>query len=68
MVGISLVAGEQWGLLDDQQFQPGDPLMEISDRVGSPLEPGEPAFQRDPVPGKLLPFLLQACLLSGVGW
>jgi hypothetical protein len=35
--------------------------------VGSPLEPGEPAFQIDPVRGELLSILLQAGLLPRVG-
>ena len=41
--------------------------MEIGDSVGGPFEPGEPAFERDPALGKLLPLLLEASLLSRVG-
>ena len=67
-MGIWLVAAEHWGLLDDQQFQPGDPLMEISDGIGGSLKPGEPAFQRESVLGELLPLLLEASLLPRVGW
>jgi hypothetical protein len=55
------------GLLGNQRFQARDPLMEISDGVGGPLESSEPAFQGHSVPSKLFPLLLQAGLLPRVG-
>ena len=44
-------------LRGNEKFQLGDPLMKISDGVGGPLEPGEPAFQGKPVLGKLFSLL-----------
>ena len=55
------------GLWGNQRFQPRDPLMEISDSVGGPLEPSEPAFQGHSVLSKLFPLPLQTGLLPRVG-